>query len=64
MMQARKIRYEYIGLTESRRYRPLNTTSDTGEELFLRKVGKFGPMPSSTIMGAYAPVPIYDEAEI
>ncbi|EYB95081.1 hypothetical protein Y032_0164g3553 [Ancylostoma ceylanicum] len=35
MMQARKIRYDVIGLTETRRHRPLNSTSDTGEELFL-----------------------------
>ncbi|RCN35341.1 hypothetical protein ANCCAN_18789 [Ancylostoma caninum] len=35
MMQARKIRYDVIGLTETRRHRPLNATFDTGEELFL-----------------------------
>ncbi|KIH67411.1 hypothetical protein ANCDUO_02258 [Ancylostoma duodenale] len=34
-MQARKIRYEAIGLNETRRRRPLNATFDTGEELFL-----------------------------
>ncbi|KIH57821.1 hypothetical protein ANCDUO_11984 [Ancylostoma duodenale] len=34
-MQARKIRYDVIGLTETRRHRPLNATFDTGEELFL-----------------------------
>ncbi|RCN33348.1 hypothetical protein ANCCAN_20828 [Ancylostoma caninum] len=31
MMQARKIRYDVIGLTETRRHRPLNATFDTGE---------------------------------
>ncbi|RCN25761.1 hypothetical protein ANCCAN_28524 [Ancylostoma caninum] len=35
-MQARKIRYDVIGLTETRRHRPLNATFDTGEEQFLR----------------------------
>ncbi|RCN49899.1 hypothetical protein ANCCAN_03934 [Ancylostoma caninum] len=35
MMQARKIRYDVIKLTETRRHRPLNATFDTGEELFL-----------------------------
>ncbi|EYB82904.1 hypothetical protein Y032_0347g3150 [Ancylostoma ceylanicum] len=35
MVQARKIRYDVIGLTETRRHRPLNATFDTGEELFL-----------------------------
>ncbi|EYC37558.1 hypothetical protein Y032_0781g2315 [Ancylostoma ceylanicum] len=34
-MQARKIRYDVIGLTETRRHRPLNATFDTGEELLL-----------------------------
>ncbi|KIH65269.1 hypothetical protein ANCDUO_04408 [Ancylostoma duodenale] len=34
-MQARKIRYDVIGLTETRRQRPLNVTFDIGEELFL-----------------------------
>ncbi|RCN28899.1 hypothetical protein ANCCAN_25353 [Ancylostoma caninum] len=45
MMQAGNIRYDVIGLTETRRHRPLNATFDTGEELFLgtdssRGVGK------------------------
>ncbi|RCN49221.1 hypothetical protein ANCCAN_04636 [Ancylostoma caninum] len=35
MMQARKIRYDVVGLTETRRHLPLNATFDTGEELFL-----------------------------
>ncbi|KIH69517.1 hypothetical protein ANCDUO_00141 [Ancylostoma duodenale] len=34
-MQARKIKYDVIGLTETRRHCPLNATFDTGEELFL-----------------------------
>ncbi|RCN29162.1 hypothetical protein ANCCAN_25084 [Ancylostoma caninum] len=47
MMQARKIRYDIIGLTETRKHRPLNATFDTGEELFLgtcdsRGVGAVG----------------------
>ncbi|EYC03363.1 hypothetical protein Y032_0094g2713 [Ancylostoma ceylanicum] len=35
MVQLRKIRYDVIGLTETRRHWPLNATFDTGEKLFL-----------------------------
>ncbi|KAK6757303.1 hypothetical protein RB195_015244 [Necator americanus] len=35
MMQARKIKYDVIGLTETRRRHPLNAVYETGEELFL-----------------------------
>ena len=35
MMQARKIKYDVIGLTETRRHHPLHAVYDTGEELFL-----------------------------
>ncbi|XGW32199.1 hypothetical protein V3C99_010407 [Haemonchus contortus] len=35
MMQARKIKYDVIGLTETRRHRPLHAVFETGEELFL-----------------------------
>ncbi|XGW24371.1 hypothetical protein V3C99_006072 [Haemonchus contortus] len=35
MMQARKIKYDVIGLTETRRQRPLHAVFETGEELFL-----------------------------
>ncbi|RCN38575.1 hypothetical protein ANCCAN_15515 [Ancylostoma caninum] len=35
MMQARKIRYDAIGLIETRRHWPLSATIDTGVELFL-----------------------------
>uniref|UniRef100_A0A7I4YJZ9 Ricin B-type lectin domain-containing protein n=1 Tax=Haemonchus contortus TaxID=6289 RepID=A0A7I4YJZ9_HAECO len=35
MMQARKIKYDVIRLTETRRCRPLRATSGAGEELFL-----------------------------
>ncbi|EYC38101.1 hypothetical protein Y032_0742g1983 [Ancylostoma ceylanicum] len=45
MVQARKIRYDVIGLTETRRHRPLNATFDTGEELFL------GTCDSRTVYG-------------
>ncbi|VDM62389.1 unnamed protein product [Angiostrongylus costaricensis] len=43
-MQARKIRYDVIGLAEMRRRQPFNTVYDTGEELFFgtcdsRRVG-------------------------
>ncbi|KAK6763895.1 hypothetical protein RB195_024288 [Necator americanus] len=35
MMQAKKIKYDIIGLTEKRRRHPLNAVYETGEELFL-----------------------------
>ncbi|VDP04376.1 unnamed protein product [Heligmosomoides polygyrus] len=35
MMQARKIMYDVIGLTETRRHHSLYATYDSGEELFL-----------------------------
>ncbi|KAK6763753.1 hypothetical protein RB195_024184 [Necator americanus] len=35
MMHAKKIKYDFIGLTETRRRHPLNVVYETGEELFL-----------------------------
>ncbi|KAK6728589.1 hypothetical protein RB195_005934 [Necator americanus] len=35
MMQAKKIKYDVIGLTETRRRHPLKAVYETGEELFL-----------------------------
>ncbi|KAK6753945.1 hypothetical protein RB195_013126 [Necator americanus] len=35
MIQAKKIKYDAIGLTETRRRHPLNAIYETGEELFL-----------------------------
>ncbi|KAK6727397.1 hypothetical protein RB195_005223 [Necator americanus] len=35
MMQAKKIKYDVLGLTEARRLHPLNAVYETGEELFL-----------------------------
>ncbi|KIH68074.1 hypothetical protein ANCDUO_01593 [Ancylostoma duodenale] len=54
-MQARKIRYDVIGLTETRRHRPLNVTFDTGEQLFLgncdsRGVGGVGVLVSTNLV--------------
>uniref|UniRef100_A0A0K0D386 Endo/exonuclease/phosphatase domain-containing protein n=1 Tax=Angiostrongylus cantonensis TaxID=6313 RepID=A0A0K0D386_ANGCA len=34
VMQARMVRYDVIGLAETRRRNPFNTVYDTGEELF------------------------------
>ncbi|RCN49910.1 hypothetical protein ANCCAN_03945 [Ancylostoma caninum] len=48
MMQARKIRYDVIGLTETRRHRPLNATIDSGEELFLAACDSRGVGRSET----------------
>ncbi|KIH68353.1 hypothetical protein ANCDUO_01310 [Ancylostoma duodenale] len=54
-MQARKIRYDVIGLTETRRHRPLNATFDTGEELFFgtcdsRGVGGVGVLVNTNLI--------------
>ncbi|RCN49260.1 hypothetical protein ANCCAN_04675 [Ancylostoma caninum] len=54
-MQARKIRYNVIGLTETRRHRPLIATFDTGEELFLgtcdsRGVGGVGVLVNTNLV--------------
>ncbi|VDO38632.1 unnamed protein product [Haemonchus placei] len=35
MMQAKKIKHDVIGITETRRHRPLYAVFETGEELFL-----------------------------
>ncbi|VDP48274.1 unnamed protein product, partial [Heligmosomoides polygyrus] len=35
MMQARKIKYNVVGLTETRRHHSLHAAYDSGEELFL-----------------------------
>ncbi|XGW02721.1 hypothetical protein V3C99_014613 [Haemonchus contortus] len=63
MMQTRKIKYEVIGLTETRRHRPLHATFGTREELFLgirdsRGVG--GPI----VFVPHAPTSSYDEEEL
>ncbi|VDO80902.1 unnamed protein product [Heligmosomoides polygyrus] len=52
MMQARKIKYDVIGLTETRRHHPLHAAYDSGEELFLgtcdsRGVGGVGALVST-----------------
>ncbi|KAK6764012.1 hypothetical protein RB195_024382 [Necator americanus] len=35
IMQTKKIKYDVIGLTETRRHNPLNAVYESGEELFL-----------------------------
>ncbi|KAK6755587.1 hypothetical protein RB195_014138 [Necator americanus] len=47
MMQAKKIKYDFIGLTETRRPHSLHAVYETGKELFLRTcdsrgAGEFG----------------------
>ena len=54
MMQAKKIKYDVIGLTETRRRHPLNAVYETGEELFLgtcdsRGVGGVGVLVNSSM---------------
>ncbi|EYC14302.1 hypothetical protein Y032_0041g461 [Ancylostoma ceylanicum] len=45
MVQARKIRYDVVGLTKTRRHRSLNATIDTGEEV---SFGTFGTLESDS----------------
>ncbi|EYC34803.1 hypothetical protein Y032_1407g3867 [Ancylostoma ceylanicum] len=54
VVQARKIRNDVIGLTETRRHRLLNATFDTGEEQFLgtcdsRGVGGVGILVNTNL---------------
>ncbi|KAK6727699.1 hypothetical protein RB195_005404 [Necator americanus] len=54
MMQAKKIKYDVIGLTETRRRQPLNAVYETGEELFLgtcdsRGVGGVGVLVNTSM---------------
>ncbi|ETN82385.1 hypothetical protein NECAME_17738, partial [Necator americanus] len=53
-MQAKKIKYDVIGLTETRRHHPLNAVYETGEELFLgtcdsRGVGGVGVLVNTSM---------------
>ncbi|KAK6735759.1 hypothetical protein RB195_018787 [Necator americanus] len=71
MMQAKKIKYDVIGLAETRRRHPLNAVHETGEELFLGTCDsrgtcadeKCGPTPALTIFVVYAPTSSYEEEE-
>ncbi|KAK6752294.1 hypothetical protein RB195_003610 [Necator americanus] len=54
MMQAKKIKYDVIGLTEMRRCHPLNAVYESGEELFLgtcdsRGVGEVGVLVNTSM---------------
>ncbi|ETN70869.1 hypothetical protein NECAME_14470 [Necator americanus] len=53
-MQAKKIKYDVIGLAETRRRHPLNAVYETGEELFLgtcdcRGVGGVGVLGNTSM---------------
>ncbi len=55
LMHAKKIRYDVIGLAETRRHQPLSVVYDTGEELFLgtcdsRGVGGVGVLVNSNLV--------------
>ena len=54
LIQAKKIRYDVIGLAETRRHRPFNAVYDSGEELFLgtcdnRGVGGVGVLVNTSL---------------
>ncbi|ETN71271.1 hypothetical protein NECAME_14312 [Necator americanus] len=54
MMQAKKTKYDVIGLNETRRRYPLNAVYETGEELFLgtcdsRGVGGVGVLANTSM---------------
>ncbi|ETN78158.1 hypothetical protein NECAME_10533 [Necator americanus] len=55
MTQAKKIKYDVIGVTETRRRHPLNAVYETGEELFLgtcdsRGVGGVGVLVNTSMV--------------
>ncbi|ETN82457.1 hypothetical protein NECAME_17707, partial [Necator americanus] len=54
MMQAKKIKYDVLGLTKTRRRHPLKAVYETGEELFLgtcdsRGVGGVGVLVNTSM---------------
>ncbi|VDM63595.1 unnamed protein product [Angiostrongylus costaricensis] len=54
LMQARRIKYDVIGLAETKRRHPFNAVCDTGEELFFgtcssRGVGGFGDLVNRSL---------------
>ncbi|VDM56343.1 unnamed protein product [Angiostrongylus costaricensis] len=54
LMQARRIRYDVIGLAETRHRHLFNAVYDTGEELFLgicdsRRVGRVGVLVNASL---------------
>ncbi|VDM61802.1 unnamed protein product [Angiostrongylus costaricensis] len=54
LMQARRVRYDVIGLAETRGRQPFNAVYDTGEELFLgtcdsRGVGGVGVLVNTSL---------------
>ncbi|VDM58351.1 unnamed protein product [Angiostrongylus costaricensis] len=54
LMQARRIKYDVIGLAETRRRQPFNAIYDTGKELFLgtcnnRGVGSVGVLVNTSL---------------
>ncbi|KAK6753889.1 hypothetical protein RB195_013090 [Necator americanus] len=76
MIQAKKIKYEVIGLTETRRRHPLNGVYETSmaknidsfEQLTTRirrlRMRRCGPTLVSTIFAAYALTSSYEEEEV
>ncbi|ETN80179.1 hypothetical protein NECAME_09345 [Necator americanus] len=61
-MQARKFKYDVIGLTETRRRHPLTAVYDTGENLFLETYDSRGTGGVAlTNFVVYAPTPSYKE---
>nr|CDJ80505.1 Protein GCY-22, isoform c [Haemonchus contortus] len=53
MMQARKFKYEVIGLTETKRHRALHAVFGTGEELFLGTCDSRGVGGVSVLVNAH-----------
>ncbi|VDP63061.1 unnamed protein product [Heligmosomoides polygyrus] len=71
MMQARKIKYDVIGLTETRRHHILHADDDSGEELFLgtcdsRGVGGVGVLVNTHLAMNIdsAPTSDYDDEDV
>ncbi|VDP37807.1 unnamed protein product [Heligmosomoides polygyrus] len=58
MMQARKIKYDVIGLTQTRRHHPLHAAYDSEEELFLGTCDSRGVSGVGVLVNAHLPMNI------
>ncbi|XGW28516.1 hypothetical protein V3C99_008356 [Haemonchus contortus] len=65
LMQARKIKYDVVELTETRMHHPLHAVFETEEELFLGTCDSGGVGGVAlAIFVAYAPTSSYEEEEL
>ncbi|VDO27061.1 unnamed protein product [Haemonchus placei] len=57
-MQAKKIKYDVIGLADARRHRSLHVTFETEEELFLETCESKGVGDVGALVNAHLPMHI------